>query len=119
VKFFGSAALPAHGSLSASLQAMNIPVPSSMVMVLTGRDASGASWTQQIAVPFLPQPTSASNPAGRGLFLSARQSEGNKPLAGIHKVPRVTSARPPTKYAATLAAVRTARKRTERCTTRA
>jgi hypothetical protein len=24
-------------------------------MVFTGRDASGAAWTQQIAVPFLPQ----------------------------------------------------------------
>lgn len=54
VSFFGSATLPAHGSLSASLQAVNIAVPSSMAMVLTGRDASGATWTQQIAVPFLP-----------------------------------------------------------------
>jgi subtilase family serine protease len=59
--FFGSATLPAHGTLSASLQAANIPVPSSQTMVFAGRDASGATWTRQIAVPFLPQPTSAGN----------------------------------------------------------
>jgi subtilase family serine protease len=56
--FFGSATLPAHGTLSASLKAANIAAPSSVVMVFTGRDASGATWTRQIAVPFLPQPTS-------------------------------------------------------------
>jgi subtilase family serine protease len=56
--FFGSAALPAHGTLSASLKASNIAVPSSVVMTFAGRDASGATWTRQIAVPFLPQPTS-------------------------------------------------------------
>jgi hypothetical protein len=56
-KFFGSASLPAHGTLSASLKAANIAVPSNVVFVFTGRDASGATWTQQISVPFLPQPT--------------------------------------------------------------
>jgi subtilase family serine protease len=56
--FFGSTTLPAHGTLSASLRASNIAVPSSVVMVFTGRDASGATWTRQIAVPFLPQATS-------------------------------------------------------------
>jgi subtilase family serine protease len=60
-RFFGSTTLPAHGSLSASLQAVDIAVPSSMAMVVAGRDASGAAWTQQIAVPFLPQPTSTSD----------------------------------------------------------
>jgi subtilase family serine protease len=54
---FGSVALPAHGVLSAALQAGNIAVPSSVAMVFSGRDASGAAWTQQIAVPFLPQPS--------------------------------------------------------------
>jgi subtilase family serine protease len=56
--FFGSATLPAHGALSASLRASNIAVPSSVGMAFTGRDASGATWTRQLAVPFLPQPTS-------------------------------------------------------------
>jgi subtilase family serine protease len=60
-KFFGSTVLPAHGTLSSNLKAMNIAVPSTVVMVFTGRDASGATWTQQIAVPFLPQPTTTSN----------------------------------------------------------
>ena len=55
-KFFGSATLPAHGTLSASLKAMNIAVPASEAIEFTGRDTSGATWTQQIAVPFLPQP---------------------------------------------------------------
>jgi subtilase family serine protease len=56
--FFGSATLPAHGTLSASLKASNIAVPSTVVMAFAGRDASGATWTHQIAVPFLPQQTS-------------------------------------------------------------
>jgi subtilase family serine protease len=55
--FFGSTALPAHGTLSSSLKVGNIAVPSSVVMLFTGRDASGAAWTRQIAVPFLPPPT--------------------------------------------------------------
>ena len=55
-QFFGSTALPAHGTLSASLKASNIPVPSSVNITFTGRDAGGATWTRQLAVPFLPQP---------------------------------------------------------------
>ena len=51
---FGSASLPAHGTLSANLKAGNVPAPSMVTMVFSGRDASGAAWTQQIAAPFLP-----------------------------------------------------------------
>ena len=51
--YFGGTALPAHGTLSANLKAGNIPVPSSVPVVFTGRDASGAAWTQQATVPFL------------------------------------------------------------------
>jgi hypothetical protein len=51
--FFGSTALAPQGTLTATLKAGNIPVPLSVPLVLTGRDASGATWTQQIAVPFL------------------------------------------------------------------
>jgi subtilase family serine protease len=54
-KFFGGSALPAHGTITANLKAANISVPASEVMVFSGRDASGATWTQQITVPFLPQ----------------------------------------------------------------
>jgi len=59
--FFGSATLLANGSLTASLRAANIAVPSSVPMIFSGRDASGATWTRQIAVPFLPQQTSNGN----------------------------------------------------------
>jgi len=52
--FFGSTTLPAHGTLSASLQVGNIAVPSAATMVFTGRDSSGATWSQQIVVSFLP-----------------------------------------------------------------
>lgn len=55
--FFGGSSLPAHGSLTANLKAGNISVPSSVPMAFTGRDASGAMWTQQITVQFLPQAT--------------------------------------------------------------
>ena len=56
--FFGSSTLPAHGTLTANLKAGNIPVPSSVVLVFTGKDASGAAWSQQIVVPFLPAASS-------------------------------------------------------------
>jgi len=57
--FFGSPALPAHGALTANLQAANIAVPSSLVMAFTGIDAGGTTWAQQVTVQFLP-------PAGTG-----------------------------------------------------
>jgi hypothetical protein len=41
------------------LKAGNIPVPTTVTIAFFGMDASGAAWTQQVAVPFLPQPTSA------------------------------------------------------------
>jgi hypothetical protein len=52
--FFGSTTLPAHGTLTAKLNAGNLAPPASVPIVFTGRDASGASWSQQIVVPFLP-----------------------------------------------------------------
>ena len=53
-KFFGSTALAAHGSLTGKLNAGNIAAPAQVPIVFTGRDAGGASWSQQIVVPFLP-----------------------------------------------------------------
>jgi hypothetical protein len=53
-KFFGSTALSANGTLTHTLKAGNIAVPSSVVLVFTGRDTSGAAWSQQTVVPFLP-----------------------------------------------------------------
>ncbi|MGA2117115.1 MAG: protease pro-enzyme activation domain-containing protein [Bryobacteraceae bacterium] len=56
-EFFGSATLPAHGTLSANLTAGNIAVPASVVIAFSGQDASGTGWTRQVAVSFLPTPT--------------------------------------------------------------
>ncbi len=53
-KFFGSTTLPAHGTLTGTLKAGNIAAPSSVALVFTGRDGSGASWSQETVVPFLP-----------------------------------------------------------------
>ena len=62
--FFGTTVLPAKGTLSAGLKAANIAVPSTQLMVFTGRDASGALWTQKVSVSFMPpQKTGASSPA--------------------------------------------------------
>ena len=52
--FFGSTTLPAHGNLSATLKVGNIPVPATVPIVFTGRDASGAAWSQEIPEQFLP-----------------------------------------------------------------
>jgi hypothetical protein len=51
--FFGSNTLPAHGTLTANLSAGNIPVPASEILVLSGMDASGATWTQQVSISFV------------------------------------------------------------------
>ena len=52
VSFFGSATLPAKGSLSASLRSALPNVPTSMVFAFGGADASGTKWSQQISVQF-------------------------------------------------------------------
>ncbi len=60
-QFFGSTTLPAHGALSATLKAGNIPVPTTVMIVFTGLDSTGAAWTQRITVPFLSQQSGTSN----------------------------------------------------------
>jgi hypothetical protein len=54
-KFFGGTTLPAHGTVSAKLQSSTIVPPATMPIELTGRDASGATWTQHTSVSFLPK----------------------------------------------------------------
>jgi uncharacterized protein (TIGR03437 family) len=50
---FGTDQIPADGSLSSTgLGFSNLVVPSNVVFGFTGRDASGASWSQQLTVPF-------------------------------------------------------------------
>jgi uncharacterized protein (TIGR03437 family) len=59
MSYFGSASLPALGTLSANLRATLATSPQNVVFVFSGQDASGAHWTQQITVPFLPKQISA------------------------------------------------------------
>jgi uncharacterized protein (TIGR03437 family) len=56
--FFGSASVPAHGTLSANLGA-SLSSSGNVVFGFSGVDASGAQWSQQITVPFLPMQISA------------------------------------------------------------
>jgi uncharacterized protein (TIGR03437 family) len=50
--FFGSANIPANGTLSASLRTKLASVPATLTFTFSGADASGAKWSQQISVPF-------------------------------------------------------------------
>jgi uncharacterized protein (TIGR03437 family) len=58
--FFGTANIPAHGTLSAALCASNITPPTTLTLGFSGKDASGQTWAQQIVVPFYPAQISAS-----------------------------------------------------------
>jgi uncharacterized protein (TIGR03437 family) len=51
---FGSAAIPAHGSISSNnFTLTNVSVPKSVVFTFTGVDANGKQWTQTTATAFL------------------------------------------------------------------
>jgi uncharacterized protein (TIGR03437 family) len=58
--WFGSASIPANGTISVSLGSQPSAVPVNYTFGFSGTDASGAEWTEQLAVPFLGQPSSAS-----------------------------------------------------------
>jgi uncharacterized protein (TIGR03437 family) len=50
---FGTTTIPANGSISASLAAQNIVPPLNRTFHFTGVDANGATWAQDITVPFV------------------------------------------------------------------
>jgi hypothetical protein len=50
--WFGSASLPAKGTLSVNLRSKNLDVPSDHVYAFAGVDASGQTWAKQISVSF-------------------------------------------------------------------
>ncbi len=52
VPFFGSAAIPPGGTLTAPLGAKNLAVPRTRVFVFSGMDASGRQWTRQLSILF-------------------------------------------------------------------
>jgi len=58
--FFGTASIPANGTIAAQLRAQLGTPPINLAFGFSGTDASGTTWTQQITVPFLAQPSSAS-----------------------------------------------------------
>jgi uncharacterized protein (TIGR03437 family) len=49
---FGSTALPANSSLSATIGLSSIAAPKNVAIVVSGVDASGTTWTQQLSIPF-------------------------------------------------------------------
>jgi uncharacterized protein (TIGR03437 family) len=58
--FFGSANIPAHGTLAAALGASINSVPATIVFSFSGRDQSGQQWSQQVSVQFFGPQISAS-----------------------------------------------------------
>lgn len=51
--WFGSANLPANGTLSAKLRSRDLPVPTEIVFSFSGVDAGGRVWSKQIPVRFV------------------------------------------------------------------
>jgi uncharacterized protein (TIGR03437 family) len=49
---FGAAAIPARGSVSATVKFAGVSVPAVAVFGFTGMDASGQAWSRQISIPF-------------------------------------------------------------------
>ena len=61
VSFFGKAAIPANGTLTAAnLTLTNLTVPTTVVFSFSGVDASGQKWSQQVSVPFYEPPPGSS-----------------------------------------------------------
>ena len=58
--FFGTASIPAHGTLSTALRARALNVPTTILLTFAGVDGGGQKWTQQISVPFFGKQLSAS-----------------------------------------------------------
>jgi uncharacterized protein (TIGR03437 family) len=51
--FWTNTKLPANGTIYASLVGVGLQAPVNRVFVFSGKDGGGATWTQQISVPFL------------------------------------------------------------------
>ena len=50
--FFGGAVIPAHGVITASLGYKTLTVPATLVFGISGVDAGGRQWSQQVSVLF-------------------------------------------------------------------
>jgi uncharacterized protein (TIGR03437 family) len=53
VSWFGTAAIPANGSISGAISSKNLNPPVNRVFGFAGTDANGGTWSQQITVPFV------------------------------------------------------------------
>jgi uncharacterized protein (TIGR03437 family) len=51
--FFSSTTIPANGSVVASISSSGLVAPVNRVFTITGADANGHTWSQQLTVPFL------------------------------------------------------------------
>jgi uncharacterized protein (TIGR03437 family) len=51
--YFGGASIAAHGSISTQVGFKDLTPPFTEIFGFSGRDASGQTWTRQIAVPFV------------------------------------------------------------------
>jgi uncharacterized protein (TIGR03437 family) len=49
---FGSASIPANQSISAQIGLSNVKAPGNVTFTISGVDASGRTWSQQVGVPF-------------------------------------------------------------------
>jgi uncharacterized protein (TIGR03437 family) len=49
---FGSASIPAAGSITANIGLANLNVPTNVAFTFSGVDAGGKQWSQQLSVPF-------------------------------------------------------------------
>ncbi len=47
-----AASIPAHSSVSAAIGLNNLAVPTNVAIIVSGIDASGRQWTQQLSIPF-------------------------------------------------------------------
>ena len=56
---FGTATLPANGTLAVSLRAKGLNVPIQRAYTFSGSDPGGQKWTMQLTVTFLDQQNSA------------------------------------------------------------
>lgn len=50
---FGTGRIRANGSLTALINERNVATPANRVMVFSGTDTSGQTWSQQLTVPFI------------------------------------------------------------------
>jgi uncharacterized protein (TIGR03437 family) len=84
VTFFGSATLPARGTLTANIRSIGLTVPVDRVFTFSGTDASGQRWTQQLTVPFLPQQISASMLLSSSPGTEVQNPKGDPACAADH-----------------------------------